>query len=127
VPTGRVLDEPQLLERMTLLAKAFRPAAPVDRRGLFSGRVEQIGELFSAVAQPGQHAVVYGERGVGKTSLAAVVAELLAGSNVMTARATCDSSDDLSGARRSARSRCGARGRPSASRARARRSAGRPR
>ncbi len=92
---ARTLDEPALLERMTLLGKAFRPAAPIDRRGLFSGRVEQIGELFSVAAQPGQHAVVYGERGVGKTSLTAVVAELLGGSQVAAARATCDGTDDF--------------------------------
>jgi Cdc6-like AAA superfamily ATPase len=92
----QALDEAELLERMARLAEAFRPAAPIDRRGLFSGRVEQIGELFSVVGQPGQHAVVYGERGVGKTSLTAVVAELLRGSNVATVRVICDSSDDFS-------------------------------
>jgi energy-coupling factor transporter ATP-binding protein EcfA2 len=90
------LEDAELLERMTRLAEAFRPAAPIDRRGLFSGRVEQIGELFSVVGQPGQHAVVYGERGVGKTSLTTVVAELLRGSNVATVRVICDSSDDFS-------------------------------
>jgi hypothetical protein len=47
------------------------------------------------VGQPGAHAVVYGERGVGKTSLAAVTAELLTSSNVLVARATCDSGDDF--------------------------------
>jgi Cdc6-like AAA superfamily ATPase len=92
----RVLEEAELLERMARLAEAFRPAAPIDRHGLFSGRLEQIGELFSVVGQPGQHAVVYGERGVGKTSLTAVVAELLRGSNVATVRVICDSSDDFS-------------------------------
>jgi Cdc6-like AAA superfamily ATPase len=92
----QVLEEAELLERMARLAEAFRPAAPIDRRGLFAGRVEQIGELFSVVGQPGQHAVVYGERGVGKTSLTAVVAELLRGSNVATVRVICDSSDDFS-------------------------------
>jgi energy-coupling factor transporter ATP-binding protein EcfA2 len=92
----QVLEEAELLERMARLAEAFRPAAPIDRRGLFSGRVEQIGELFSVVGQPGQHAVVYGERGVGKTSLTTVVAELLRGSNVATVRVICDSSDDFS-------------------------------
>ncbi|HEU5213434.1 MAG TPA: ATP-binding protein [Gaiellaceae bacterium] len=90
------LDEPALLERMQLVAEAFRPSAPIDRRGLFSGRTDQIAELFSVVAQPGQHAVIYGERGVGKTSLAAVVAELLGSSGVLTARTTCDSGDDFS-------------------------------
>jgi Cdc6-like AAA superfamily ATPase len=48
------------------------------------------------IAQPGQHAVIYGERGVGKTSLAVVVAELLRGSGIFVARATCDSSDNFS-------------------------------
>ena len=104
----RTLDESALLERMQLVAQAFRPAAPVDRRSLFSGRTGEIAELFAVVAQPGQHAVVYGERGVGKTSLAAVVAELLASSGVLIARATCDSGDDFSSVwrRRSARSHC---------------------
>jgi Cdc6-like AAA superfamily ATPase len=92
----QALDDAELLERMARLAEVFRPAAPIDRRGLFSGRVEQIGELFSVVGQPGQHAVVYGERGVGKTSLTTVVAELLRGSNVATVRVICDSSDDFS-------------------------------
>ena len=31
------LDETELLERMTLVAEAFRPSAPIDRRSLFSG------------------------------------------------------------------------------------------
>ena len=90
------MTEPELLDRMRLVAEAFRPAAPIDRRGLFSGRADEIAELYSVVAQPGQHAVVYGERGVGKTSLAVVVAELLRGSGVPRRRATCDSSDDFS-------------------------------
>jgi Cdc6-like AAA superfamily ATPase len=96
MPRSQPLEEPELLERMSRLAEAFRPAAPIDRKGLFSGRVDQIAELFSVVGQPGQHAVVYGERGVGKTSLSAVVAELLRGSGAATVRVICDSSDDFS-------------------------------
>jgi hypothetical protein len=90
------MTEPELLDRMRLVAEAFRPAAPIDRRGLFSGRQDEIAELYSVIAQPGQHAVIYGERGVGKTSLAVVVAELLRGSGILVARATCDSSDNFS-------------------------------
>jgi energy-coupling factor transporter ATP-binding protein EcfA2 len=91
----RAMTEPELLDRLRLVAEAFRPAAPIDRRGLFSGRTSEIAELYSVVAQPGQHAVVYGERGVGKTSLVTVVAEMLTGSGVRAARAICDSSDDF--------------------------------
>jgi Cdc6-like AAA superfamily ATPase len=90
------MEEAELLDRMRLVAEAFRPAAPIDRRGLFSGRQDEIAELYSVIAQPGQHAVIYGERGVGKTSLAVVVAELLRGSGILVARATCDSSDNFS-------------------------------
>jgi len=89
------IGEAELLDRMRLVGEAFRPAAPIDRRSLFSGRSEQISELFSIAAQPGQHAVIYGERGVGKTSLAAVTAEMLQSANMLAARATCDVSDDF--------------------------------
>jgi Cdc6-like AAA superfamily ATPase len=88
------LDETEMLARLKLLGEAFRPAAPIDRRSLFSGRAEQIAELFSIAAQPGQHALIYGERGVGKTSLAAVTASMLGSANMLCARATCDVSDD---------------------------------
>jgi Cdc6-like AAA superfamily ATPase len=91
----RELEGSELLDRMRLVGEAFRPAAPIDRRDLFAGRTEQIGELFAVLGQPGQHAVVYGERGVGKTSLATVAAQMLRSSNVLTARATCDASDDF--------------------------------
>jgi Cdc6-like AAA superfamily ATPase len=80
---------------MRQVGEAFRPAAPIDRRDLFAGRTEQIAEVFAVIAQPGQHAVIYGERGVGKTSLAAVTADVLRSSNVLSTRATCDTSDDF--------------------------------
>ncbi len=89
------MDEADLLDRMALVMQAFRPAAPIDRRSLFAGRSDQIADVFSVVAQPGQHAVIYGERGVGKTSLAGVTAEMLAGADVLTARATCNAGDDF--------------------------------
>ena len=89
------MSEAELFERMRLVGEACRPAAPIDRRSLFSGRSEQLSEVFSVVAQPGQHCVIYGERGVGKTSLATVAGELLRASSVLTARTTCDASDDF--------------------------------
>jgi Cdc6-like AAA superfamily ATPase len=85
--------EPEHVGRLEALSEAFRPAAPIDRRALFAGRTTQIGDLYAVVEQPGQHAVVYGERGVGKTSLVTVVAEMLRAGGVLTARATCDRSD----------------------------------
>jgi Cdc6-like AAA superfamily ATPase len=87
--------EPEQVERLQALAEAFRPAAPIDRRALFAGRTKQLGDLFGVTEQAGQHSLVYGERGVGKTSLVGVAAEVLAAADVMTARTTCDRSDSF--------------------------------
>jgi Cdc6-like AAA superfamily ATPase len=87
--------DPDQVERLQALTEGFRPSAPIDRRALFSGRTEQLGDLFAVVDQPGQHAVVFGERGVGKTSLVSVGAETLASADVICARTTCDRSDDF--------------------------------
>jgi Cdc6-like AAA superfamily ATPase len=48
----------------------FSPAAPINEADLFAGRSEQIKRLIEALSERGRHAVLYGERGVGKTSLA---------------------------------------------------------
>lgn len=48
----------------------FSPGAPIDENELFAGRQSQIDKIIEAVLQRGHHAIIYGERGVGKTSLA---------------------------------------------------------
>ncbi len=63
-------------QRLILVGEAFRPAAPVDDLELFAGREKQRGEVISAVTQVGYHVGLYGERGVGKTSLARVMASI---------------------------------------------------
>lgn len=52
------------------ISQVFSPGAPIDESDLFAGRVEQLKDLINAVKQRGQHAIVFGDRGVGKTSLA---------------------------------------------------------
>jgi SpoVK/Ycf46/Vps4 family AAA+-type ATPase len=66
--------------RVTLQAQihqAFSPSAPIDSKDLFAGRTRQIEKLLAAIFQRGQHAIIFGERGVGKTSLANLVYDLL--------------------------------------------------
>ena len=86
------------LQRQLDVGKVFTPTTPVDERSLFSGRSEQIQQVFSAVSQKGQHAIIYGERGVGKTSFANVVGQILATQvgTVLAPRATSDASDTYS-------------------------------
>jgi len=47
----------------------FTPGAPIDELTLFSGRRNQVQRLRDALLSKGRHGVVFGERGVGKTSL----------------------------------------------------------
>lgn len=51
------------------LTEAFSPGAPVLERDLFAGRITQLHTLIDSVQQRGRHSIVFGERGVGKTSL----------------------------------------------------------
>jgi hypothetical protein len=48
----------------------FSPAAPINEASLIAGRQEQIHDLTGAVFERGRHAILFGEKGVGKTSLA---------------------------------------------------------
>jgi Cdc6-like AAA superfamily ATPase len=75
--------------------KVFSPTAPIDERALFAGRDAQVRLVIDAVNQKGQHAVIYGERGVGKTSLANVLASFLGnpGSLIVSPRINCDARD----------------------------------
>jgi Cdc6-like AAA superfamily ATPase len=77
------------------IGQAFSPSAPVSTQALFAGRTRQMSDLMSVIAQPGRHAVIYGERGVGKTSLAAVMAILVQGTTI-AARTNCDGTDSYS-------------------------------
>ena len=47
------------------VGKVFTPAVPVSDRDLFIGRIEEIRRLVDAINQRGQHAAIFGNRGVG--------------------------------------------------------------
>ena len=50
--------------------QAFRPHAPIELPEFFAGRIRQIERLDGEIGAPGRHVAIFGERGVGKTSLA---------------------------------------------------------
>lgn len=57
--------------------RVFTPHQPIQEQSLFFGRAEQVRKLIENINTPRQHAILYGERGVGKSSLARVAAELV--------------------------------------------------
>ena len=70
----------------------FSPGAPIDESELFAGRVDQLRDLINAVNQRGQHAIIFGERGVGKTSLANIFTKFIHNpvSRIVATRINCD-------------------------------------
>jgi Cdc6-like AAA superfamily ATPase len=92
---NREISKDQQLMRV---AQAFRPAAPVDDLELFAGRDAQRQEIVGAISQTGYHVALYGERGVGKTSLARVSVELFdqpGGLRFQPAMVNCHTDDNF--------------------------------
>lgn len=67
------LDEHEFGEK---LATVLRPARPVDSEELLHGRTTQLTKIRRAMMSPGQHVFIYGDRGVGKSSLAQTASAL---------------------------------------------------
>ena len=81
------------------VSRVFTPATPISEGDLFAGRADQVDQAIDAINQRGQHAVVYGERGVGKTSLANILSSRLvsrAGEKAIAPRVNCNASDTFS-------------------------------
>jgi Cdc6-like AAA superfamily ATPase len=71
------MDVIEKLRHRAALSSAFSPSAPVSSLDLFSGRISELERTEDAVLQRGRHVAIYGERGVGKTSLANVLPDRL--------------------------------------------------
>jgi len=75
------------------------PGAPVNKKDLFSGRIEQLSKVVTTINAQGLHPIIFGERGVGKTSIANILKETLdrvGFEQVIVNRTNCNSSDDYS-------------------------------
>ena len=78
--------------------EAFTPEAPINHRDLFAGRQRERDKVINTIFQRGAHVVLFGERGVGKTSLANTIFDFLVmvgGSNFSMARVTCSQKMDF--------------------------------
>lgn len=82
------------------LAEAFTPHRPINLPQFFSGRLSLIDQAVDAINTSGQHVVMFGDRGTGKTSLARILAiyaqetELPQGRRAI--HVACSSEDDYS-------------------------------
>ena len=74
--------------KLTQIDRVFSPSAPIKTKDLFLGRLQQLAEVSDSIQERGQHIVLYGERGVGKTSLANIISAGLHG--IVSAKVTCN-------------------------------------
>jgi GTPase SAR1 family protein len=93
------VEQPNFAQLSFDAGRVFTPGSPLNERELFAGRSDQVDQIIAAISQKGYHAVLYGDRGVGKTSLSNVLIEFLndLGQNtLLMPRVNCDASDDFS-------------------------------
>lgn len=54
-------------------SQIFTPSTPIGIAETFAGRQPQVRKLLDVIGERGRHAIIYGEPGVGKTSIAQVL------------------------------------------------------
>lgn len=90
------LSPGELVLKEELLNQNFRPTRPVDDQSIFAGRNSQLSQALDAIGMPGQHVVIHGERGVGKTSLANIATKIASEapeSRTLAVSVTCNNDD----------------------------------
>lgn len=95
-----VMEQADIIRIQVELGTAFSPSAPINKKELFAGRADQVERIIEAVSQRGRHVVLFGERGIGKTSLASVTHDFLIDAlkendTFMSVRINCDSTDSF--------------------------------
>ncbi len=94
-PDGREMGSAEQMLLMDAVDDAFRPSGPVDQQDLFSGRNNEIASVTEATRSRGSHAIIFGERGVGKTSLSLICGELQQDRGNLAVRINCDTGDNF--------------------------------
>jgi len=78
-------------EKFLLIDEVFTPSSPIENKELFAGRIEQYNQISETIREKGQHAIMYGHRGAGKTSLANMCTYMF--DNLMSIKITCNRND----------------------------------
>lgn len=80
-------------EKKQILKWVFTPMAPIKKEEFFRGRIGQLEKICYAINEDGQHAILFGERGVGKTSLANIMTDSI--TNLYPIKTTCNRTDNF--------------------------------
>jgi hypothetical protein len=69
-PPAKISDPDEKIDLIQRIRQTFTPGTPVQDPAMFAARLDEVLRLHNFVQTPGQVAFIFGERGVGKTSLA---------------------------------------------------------
>lgn len=89
-------DSSELTRRKLSLRDALGASQPVINRDVFAGRHDAMGQLITSIEQNRVHVVIYGERGIGKTSLAHVFSETAREARYLVLYGSCGSDAEFS-------------------------------
>jgi Cdc6-like AAA superfamily ATPase len=83
--------------RDSKVREVFTPHQPIQSVEFFCGRESEVSRMIEYLNTPGQHALVYGDRGVGKSSLANITCSVIIRqlSNGKLYNKRCDSYDNF--------------------------------
>ena len=96
MPAQPTLNDTNTLEmnkyqKIAQANQVFTPGYPVSQKDMFAGRMEQLQRVVETFHAPGRHPVLFGQRGVGKTSLANVLVQIL--KDMLAVKVSCDGAD----------------------------------
>lgn len=79
----------RLMKARLTLRDVFTPAQPVTERSKFAGRLAVLARLIEILEEQRSHVVIYGERGIGKTSLVHILSDIARESRYLVVYASC--------------------------------------
>lgn len=77
------------------LRNAFTPSQPIVDGKMFAGRTDLLANMISSIEDRRLHLVLYGERGIGKTSLLHVLAEAAHSARYIVIYSSCGSASNF--------------------------------
>jgi Cdc6-like AAA superfamily ATPase len=91
--------DPRVTDRFAIsrakVRRAFTPAQPITDRRMFAGRTKVMTTLMRSIEDQRLHTVIYGERGIGKTSVLQVLAKAAIEARYLVVYITCGAQSDF--------------------------------